>query len=76
MASAMGIEILSEEQFRELQDPEEFDLKTSSWIGTPSDVRKLGGAFFADRRYGKIFIYRNSAPFYNGLRGFRSLLRV
>lgn len=76
MAQSMGIDILSEEQYRELQQFGEFDLKTSSWIITPAEVRKLGGALFADRRYGRVFIYHNSAPSYYGARGFRGLLRV
>ncbi len=76
MASAMGIELLTEEQYRELQKLGKFDMKTSSWVKTPDDIRKLGGAIFADRRYGHIFIYHNSAPsFYSG-RAFRGLLRV
>ncbi|HBV69086.1 MAG TPA: DUF4256 domain-containing protein [Clostridiales bacterium] len=76
MASAMGIELLTEEQYRELQKLGKFDMKTSSWVKTPDDIRKLGGAIFADRRYGHTFIYHNSAPsFYSG-RAFRGLLRV
>lgn len=76
MASAMGIELLTEEQYRELQKLGKFDMKTSSWVKTPDDIRKLGGAIFADRRYGHIFIYHNSAPsFYSG-RAFRGLVRV
>ncbi len=76
MAAAMGIELLTEEQYRELQKLGKFDMKTSSWVKTPDDIRKLGGAIFADRRYGHIFIYHNSAPsFYSG-RAFRGLLRV
>jgi hypothetical protein len=76
MAAAMGIEILSEEQYRELQQLGNFDTKTSSWIRTPSGIRKLGGAIFADRRYDHVFVYHNSAPSYYGARGFRGLLRV
>jgi len=76
MAAAMGIELVTEEQYRELQKLEEFDTKTSSWVKTPSDIRKLGGALFVDRRYGQVFVYHNSAPsFYSG-RAFRGLLRV
>ncbi len=76
MAAAMGIELLTEEQYRELQKLGNFDTKTSSWVKTPSDIRKLGGAIFADRRYGNVFVYHNSAPsFYSG-RGFRGDLRV
>jgi len=76
MAAAMGIELLSEEQYRELQKLGEFDTKTSSWVKTPSEIRKLGGALFADRRYGSVFVYHNSAPSYYGVRGFRGSLRV
>lgn len=76
MAAAMGIELLTEEQYRELQKLGEFDTKTSSWIKTPSDVRTLGGALFCDRRYGKVFIYHNGAQSYYAARGFRGLLRV
>jgi len=76
MAAAMGIEILSEEQYRELQKNEDFDTKTSSWIKTPSDIRELGGALFADRRYGKVFVYHNSASSYYSARAFRGSLRV
>jgi hypothetical protein len=76
MAAAMRIEILTEEQYRELQRLGNFDMKTQSWLKTPSDIRILGGAIFADRRYGHVFVYHNSAPsFYSG-RGFRGLLRV
>ena len=76
MAAAMGIELLTEEQYRELQKLGDFDTKTSSWVKTPSDIRKLGGAIFADRRYGHVFVFHNSAPsFYSG-RGFRGSLRV
>jgi hypothetical protein len=76
MAAAMGIELLTEEQYRELQKLGNFDMKTSSWVKTPSDIRKLGGALFADRRYGNVFVYHNSAPSYYGARGFRGSLRV
>jgi len=76
MAATMGIELLTEEQYRELQKLGNFDTKTSSWVKTPSDIRKLGGALFADRRYDKVFVYHNSAPSYYGVRGFRGSLRV
>lgn len=76
MAEDMGIELLTEEQYRELQKRGNFDTKTSSWIKTPSEIRKLGGALFADRRYNTVFVYHNSAPSYYGVRGFRGLLRV
>lgn len=76
MAAAMGIELLTEEEYRELQKLGEFDTKTSSWIKTPSDVRALGGALFCDRRYGKVFVYHNGAQSYYAARGFRGLLRV
>lgn len=76
MAAAMGIEILSEGQYRELQTLGEFDLKTSSWIQTPVAIRKLGGALFADRRYDCIFVYHNGAQSYYAVRGFRGSLRV
>jgi len=76
MAAAMGIELLTEEQYRELQKLGNFDTKTSSWVKTPSDIRKLGGALFADRRYGNVFVYHNSAPTYYATRAFRGLLRV
>jgi hypothetical protein len=76
MAAALGIELLTEQQYRELQRLGEFDTKTSSWVRTPADIRKLGGALFADRRYGAVFVYHNSAPSYYGARGFRGLLRV
>lgn len=75
-AAEMGIELLTEEQYRWLQTLGEFDLKTSSWIKTPAEIRKLGGALFADRRYGVVFVYHNSAPSYYGSRGFRGMLRV
>jgi hypothetical protein len=76
MAAAMGIELLSEEQYRELQEFGNFDAKTSSWVKTPPDIRKLGGALFCDRRYDHIFVYHNGAESYYGARGFRGLLRV
>lgn len=76
MAAAMGIELLTEEQYRELQKLGNFDTKTSSWLKTPAEVRKLGGAFFADRRYDHVFVYHNSAPSYYAVRGFRGLLRI
>ncbi len=76
MAAAMGIELLTEEQYRDLQKLGNFDTKTSSWVKTPSEIRKLGGALFADFRYGNVFVYHNSAPSYYAARGFRSSLRV
>ena len=76
MVTAMGIELLTEEQYRELQKLGNFDTKTSSWMKTPSDIRKLGGAIFADRRYDNVFVYHNSAPSFYSARGFRGLLRV
>ena len=76
MAAAMGIEILTEEHYRELQQLGNFDTKTSSWLKTPSEIRKLGGAIFADRRYDHVFIYHNGADSYYGVRGFRGSLRV
>ncbi len=76
MAATMGIEILSEEQYRELQKLEKFDTKTSSWIATPAEIRKLGGAIFADFRYGTVFVYHNGAESYYAGRGFRGSLRV
>ena len=76
MAAAMGIEVLTEEQYGELQKLGNFDTKTSSWVKTPSDIRKLGGALFADRRYGHVFVYHNSAPSYYSVRAFRGSLRV
>ena len=76
MAAAMGIELLTEEQYRELQKLGNFDSKTSSWIITPADIRKLGGALFADYRYGNVFVYHNGAESYYAARGFRGSLRV
>ena len=76
MAAAMGIELLTEEQYRELQKLGNFDAKTSSWVKTPPDIRKLGGALFADFRYGNVFVYHNSAPSYYTARAFRGSLRV
>lgn len=76
MAAAMGIELLSEEQYRELQKLGEFDTKTSSWIKTPAEIRKLGGALFCDRRYGHVFLYHNGAESYYAARGFRGALMV
>lgn len=76
MAEAMGIELLTEAQYRELQSLEEFDLKTSSWVQTPASVRKLGGAIFCDRRYDTVFVYHNGAESYYAARGFRGILRV
>ena len=76
MAAAMGIEILTEEQYRELQKLGNFDLKTSTWLKTPVEIRKLGGAIFADRRYDHVFVYHNGAESYYGSRGFRGSLKV
>jgi hypothetical protein len=76
MAGALGIELLTEEQYRELQKLGEFDTKTSSWVRTPPEVRSLGGALFCDRRYGKVFVYHNGAQSYYAARGFRGSLRV
>jgi hypothetical protein len=75
-AAAMGVALLDEGQYRELQRLGEFDMKTSSWVATPRDVRALGGALFCDRRYGKVFVYHNGAQSYYAARGFRGLLRV
>src|SRR6267154_6920361 len=76
VADAMGIELLAEEQYRELQKLGNFDTKTSSWVKTPSDIRKLGGALFCDRRYGTVFVYHNGAESYYAARAFRGSLRV
>lgn len=76
MAAAMGIELLTEEQYHELQKLGNFDTKTSSWLKTPADVRKLGGAIFGDRRFGRVFVYHNGAESYYSSRGFRGWLRV
>jgi hypothetical protein len=76
MAAAMGIELLTEEEYRTLQKLGNFDLKTSSWLKTPAAIRKLGGAIFADYRYDTVFVYHNSAPSYYAARGFRGSLRV
>ena len=76
MASDMGIELLTEEQYRELQQLGDFDTKTSSWLKTPADIRKLGGALFGDRRFGHVFVYHNGAQSYYGARAFRGSLRV
>ena len=76
MAKDMGIELLTEEQYRGLQKLGNFDMKTQSWVKTPSDIRKLGGALFVDRRYNHVFVYHNSAPSFYGNRGFRGSLRV
>jgi hypothetical protein len=76
LAAAMGIELLTEEQYRELQTLGIFDAKTSSWVKTPAEIRKLGGAIFCDRRYNHVFVYHNGADSYYGVRGFRGSLRV
>src|SRR5690606_24580966 len=76
MASEMGIQLLTEEQYHELQRLGNFDTKTSSWLKTPEDVRELGGAIFGDRRFGRVFIYHNGADSYYGVRGFRGKLVV
>jgi hypothetical protein len=76
LAADMGIELLSEEQYRELQQLGNFDTKTSSWVKTPAEIRKLGGALFCDRRYNQVFVYHNGAESYYGVRGFRGSLRV
>lgn len=76
MAAAMGIELLTEEQYRELQKLGNFDMKTSSWVKAPADIRKLGGALFGDRRFGHVFVYHNGAQSYYGARAFRGSLRV
>ena len=76
MAAKMGIELLTEAQYRALQKLGEFDSKTSSWVKTPADIRSLGGALFCDRRYGKVFVYHNGAQSYYAARGFRGRLPV
>jgi hypothetical protein len=76
LAAAMGIDLLTEEQYRALQKLGNFDTKTESWVKTPPEIRKLGGALFCDRRYGRVFVFHNSAPTWYGARGFRGLLRV
>lgn len=76
MAEAMGVELLTEQQYRELQELGEFDTKTSSWVKTPDDIRKLGGAIFCDRRYDTVFMYHNGAESYYAARGFRGMVRV
>ena len=76
MATAMGIELLSEEQYRELQELGDFDTKTSSWVKTPADIRELGGALFCDRRYNHVFVYHNGADSYYAARAFRGSIRV
>lgn len=76
LASEMGVEILDETQYRDLQKLGEFDTKTSSWVRTPADIRKLGGALFCDRRYGRVFTYHNGAQSYYSGRGFRASLKV
>ncbi len=76
MAAFMGIELLTEDQYRELQKLGNFDMKTSSWLRTPSEIRALGGAIFADFRYGNVFVYHNGAESYYGVRGFRGSLRI
>ncbi|MBS7564472.1 DUF4256 domain-containing protein [Mucilaginibacter sp. Bleaf8] len=76
MAAAMGLELLTEEQYQQLQNLGKFDLKTSSWLKTPDEVRKLGGAIFGDRRYDRVFVYHNGASSYYAARGFRGMLKV
>ena len=76
MATDMGVELLNEEQYRELQQLGEFDLKTSSWIQTPADIRKRGGALYCDRRYDHVFVYHNGADSYYAARGFRGVLKI
>lgn len=76
MASAMGVSLLTEAQYRHLQSFGEFDLKTSSWVATPPEIRQLGGALFCDRRYGQVFVYHNGAPSYYAARGFRGWVSV
>lgn len=76
MAAGMGVEILTEEEYRDLQKLGKFDCKTSSWVKTPLEIRRLGGALFCDRRYDTVFLYHNGAESYYAARGFRSLIRV
>ncbi|MED4403974.1 DUF4256 domain-containing protein [Metabacillus fastidiosus] len=76
MAASMGIELLTEEQYRALQELENFDMKTSSWVQTPTDIRELGGALFCDRRFGRVFVYHNGAESYYAARGFRGSLMI
>jgi len=76
LAAAMGIELLTEEEYRELQTLGEFDTKTSSWVQTPAEIRKLGGALFCDRRFGHVFVYHNGAQSYYAVRGFRGSLTI
>jgi len=76
MARSIGIELLTEDEYRKLQTLGEFDLKTSSWVQTPEDIRKLGGAIFCDRRYNKVFTYHNGADSYYAARGFRGSLKI
>jgi len=76
MAADMGVELLTEEQYRELQQLGSFDARTSSWLKTPADIRELGGAIYADFRYGKVFVYHNGAQSYYAVRGFRGMLKV
>jgi len=76
MAADIGVELLTEEQYRELQKLGDFDMKTSSWVKTPADIRNLGGALFCDRRYGKVFVYHNGAESYYAARAFRGMLRI
>lgn len=76
MAAAMGIELLTEAEYRALQELDQFDLKTSSWVQTPEKIRKLGGALFCDRRFDTVFVYHNGADSYYGARGFRGVLKV
>jgi len=76
LAAAIGIELLTEEQYRELQQLGEFDTKSSSWLKAPAEIRKLGGAIFGDRRFGRVFVYHNGAESYYGGRGFRGSLKV
>jgi len=76
MAAAMGVELLTEEQYSELQKLGGFDLKTSSWVKTPADIRKLGGALYCERRYGRVFVGHNGAQSYYAVRGFRASLRI